>query len=117
MAGTATDCLMFFRKFCPFTAPAKNAHDIIMAVNDVEFSKRNANQGAAEDNVVKINEGDGLDLLEGDMKLSAEEYKAFYGEGRRKRNILLDRRSSWRTRIIPYVIEHDFPGKRHSSTF
>ena len=87
-----------------------------MAVNDAEFSKRSANQGAAEDKVVKINEDDGLDLLEGDMKLSSEEYNAFYGEGRSKRNVKLGHRYYWRTRIVPYVIDDYYPGKSHSST-
>ena len=86
--------------------PLENAHDAIMKVNGAVYSKRSANRRTAEDKIVDVNEADGLDLLEGDIKLNDEEYKVYYGAGSRKRNVVVDRRSSWRTRTIPYVIDH-----------
>ena len=84
----------------------RNAHDIIMLANDAAASATNAHGEAAEDKIVKINEAGGIDLHEGDMKLSAEEYNVAYGKTKGKRSVQLDRRFSWRTRIIPYRIDH-----------
>ena len=77
-----------------------------MLANDAAASATNAYGEAAEDEIVKINEAGGMDLFEGDMRLSSEEYNVAYGKAKGKRNVQLDRRFSWRTRIIPYRIDH-----------
>ena len=93
--------------FLSFIAPAQNAHDMIMEINYKEAVKRSAGGEAAEDKIVKIDEALGVDLFEGDIRISDEEKKAYYGDGgNAKRSVVLDRRSSWQTRIIPYVLDY-----------
>lgn len=103
MQGTILDLMESFNFI---SGPAKNAHDIIMEVNAAEVEKRTSNDVTAEDKIVEKNKALGVDLFEGDIKISKEEREKYYGDGNRKRNVILDRRSSWRTRVIPYVIDH-----------
>ena len=90
----------------------KNAHDIIMEANKREFAKRVATGKSAEDNIVKINKAIGNDLFEGDIAISKEELKTFYGteKGNGKRVVINDRRYTWRTRIIPYRFDASISG-------
>lgn len=86
-------------------AMTKSAHDLIMEVNDEAFAKRGTSENATEDLIIKINEAIGNDMFEGDIKMTKEERKNAYGDNN-KRNIINDRRYTWRTRVVPYVIEH-----------
>ena len=79
-----------------------------MEVNDAILPKEESKDAAAEDKIVKINAKVGVDLFEGDIAMTAEEHDALYGNDiiSRKRSVVIDRRSIWRTRVVPYVIEH-----------
>ncbi|XP_065068435.1 uncharacterized protein LOC135693793 [Rhopilema esculentum] len=89
-----------------YAAPTLNAHDLIMEVNMKEIAKRNAKAISAEDKILQKNQALGVDLFEGDIKITKEEMKKYYGENSDKRSATIDSRSLWGSRTIPYVITH-----------
>ena len=71
-----------------------------------EMAKRNAKAISAEEKILQKNQALGVDLFEGDIKITKEEMKKYYGENSDKRSAILDSRSLWGSRTIPYVITH-----------